>query len=193
MQSKFFFAVSFILLAGSASSAYANGGPKNNGSTSFTLDSTSFFGGVEDNDLDSLLVSASGNITGNLQNGNIPIGWSVLVNGSVSGYSTDVFQINQSAEGEGTFSVLDANIWQNYSNIAIGLKAGNAYSIFELEQFASAGEWFSSPAKNLSHFMIYGIAAEQTPTVPLPSAFWFLGSGLLGLLVMGRNKPTANV
>ncbi len=188
MQSKFLIAVSFILLAGSGTSAFAGSGQQNNGSTSFTLDSTAFFGGEVDDNLDVLLVSASGNITGNVQNGNIPTGWSVLVDGSASNYPTNLFQVNETVDGQGTFSILDANVWQSYSNIAIGLKAGNAYSIYELEQFASAGEWFSSPAKELSHYMVYGIAAEQTPTVPLPSAFWFLGTGLLGLLGMGQNK-----
>ena len=95
MQSKFLIAVSFILLAGSGTSAFAGSGQQNNGSTSFTLDSTAFFGGEVDDNLDVLLVSASGNITGNVQNGNIPTGWSVLVDGSASNYPTNLFQVNE--------------------------------------------------------------------------------------------------
>ncbi|MCQ8105150.1 hypothetical protein NP590_13625 [Methylomonas sp. SURF-2] len=162
----------------------------------FSFDSSAFFAGADD-DADALVAYGDGNISGNAKNGNIPAGWSVIVDGSSAGYATDIFQVSGMGVASGGFSILDGSVWNTYSRIAIGLKVGNAqkspdWAIFELEQFASAGTWATNTPQGLSHYMVYAISGVGNPSqVPVPGAFWLLGSALAGMLVMGRAKRAA--
>jgi hypothetical protein len=51
-----------------------------------------------------------------------------------------------------------------------------------------AGFWFLSSAGQLT----YNIVAEAAP-VPLPAAVWLLGSGLMGLIGVGRRRRATAV
>lgn len=162
----------------------------------FSFDSTGFFAGTDDN-ADTLVAYGDDNISGNSRNGNIPAGWSVIVDGSSAPYATDVFQVSGLGAASGSFSILDGSVWNLYSRIAIGLKVGNAqktpdWAILELEQFASSGIWSTNTPQGLSHYMVYGIAGVGNPSqVPVPGAFWLLGSALAGMLAVGRTKRAA--
>lgn len=162
----------------------------------FTLDSTAFFQGADDN-VDTLVAYGDGNITGNVSNGNIPSGWSVLVDGSESGFDTSIFQVTGLSNGTGTFN-LSSNIWASMPRIAIGFKVGNNKSpdwvIIELEKYAQSGVWSNVPVQGatLSHYMIYGREDGVNPSeVPVPAAAWMLGSGLIGLVGLGRRNKRA--
>ena len=189
MTTKLLLAMSLMMGLAVANSAFAYT------TRSFTLDSTDFYAGAEDNDEDLLVAIGDGNITGNEKNGNIPNGWDVTVDGSRVGYATDMFQVNDLGESSGSFSVLSEEAWEMYSRIAIGLKVGNNNSpdwvVMELENKAKFGNWSTTPVQGgaLSHYMIYTMDSSVPPSsVPLPGAFWLLGSGLLGLRFLGRNK-----
>ena len=150
----------------------------------FTFDSTGFYSGL-DNDADVLIASGNGNISGNARNGNIPDGWNVTVaNASAHDHDEDMFNVSRIGQNSGSFSI-SSEAWEQYSRIAIGLKVGGNkatdWAIYEVEKYAKEGIWSSGPKQggSLAHYVVYTI----TPTaVPLPGAFWLLGSGLLGLV-----------
>lgn len=153
---------------------------------SFTLVTENFFstaGGWTDR----FVSAGEGNITGNK---NIPTGWTVAVNGSKSGFSTDIFEVITGTNSyEGSFA-LKSTAWNIYDRIAIGLKTGNAdrpdWAIIELAQYAKSGVWSTTPETSggLSHYMVYSMgdgSAYPSEVVPLPGAFWLFGASLLSL------------
>lgn len=186
IKTKFLAAAGLLLGLAMAGSAFAAPviAPR-----TFDLDSTSFFSGTDD-DADVLLFTGDGNLTGNVNNGNIPTGWTVIRDNNGAGVASSAFNLTAA----GAFSVLDGNVWNIYSNIAIGIKVGNnnspSWAIFELEKFAQSGIWSTAPTQGggLSHYLVYGQTQSTTPTVPVPGAVWLLGSGLMGLVAMGRKK-----
>lgn len=198
MKSKLFAVMVMGAGLAATNSAWAYTTTISGATRSFTLDSTSFFSGTDDN-ADSLVSYGDDNITGNTSNGNIPAGWTVIRDNNGSGVAASQFAVTGSGANSGTFSILDGTVWNLYSNIAIGLKVGNAqkspdWAIFQLEKFASAGIWSTNTPQGLSHYLVYAqVQANNPPNpVPLPGAFWLLGSGLFALLGMGRNKRVVN-
>ena len=189
--------VLLLMMACVSSSAFAYTTDIAGASRTFTLDSTSFFSGSDDNG-DQLVAYGEGNITGNAENGNIPLEWDVTVDGSKESYSSDIFQISSIGESSGTFS-LSSNIWNVYSRIAIGFKVGNNksvdWAIIELEKFAEAGVWSTAPNQGggLSHYMIYTMpnALTDVSQVPLPGAAWLFMAGLFGTVATARRKAAA--
>lgn len=170
----------------------------------FGVDSKVFPDGVIDDNQDLFLEAGSGNITLTGAHKYIPAGWNGTFDSGAGGSSSlfNVFQDDSvsdpaipSSNARGRFEV-SSEAWNQFSNIAIGLKVGENlnwdWAIFELEQFASDGFWFASPKQgaSLSHFLVYTKPAGQpAPPVPIPSAFWLLGTSLLGMIGISRKKP----
>ena len=50
------------------------------------------------------------------------------------------------------------------------------------------GSWSFSGSQSLSQVQLDGVTDERTPVVPVPAAAWLLGSGLLGLVGIGRRR-----
>lgn len=145
---------------------------------------------------DQFVSAGQGNITGNQ---NVPAGWTVTVDGSRNGATTNLFSIlTGNTASAGSFS-LNSAAWDTYDHIAIGLKVGNNlnpdWAIFELAKYAQSGSWSTMPKQGggLSHYVVYtkmddGI--DYPAAVPLPSGLWLFGGGLLSLLGATRQFDT---
>lgn len=171
----------------------------------FGLDSKVFPAGVSDDDLDLFLEAGSGNITLTGAQKHIPEGWTGTFDSGEGGTSS-LFNVYQdgtvvdpeipSSSVRGRFEV-DSEAWNQYSDIAIGLKVGNNlnpdWAIFQLENLAESGFWYASPEQggSLSHFLVYTKSDGLAPPVPLPGAFWLLGTSLLGMVGISRKKRVA--
>lgn len=137
---------------------------------------------------DQFVSAGQGNITGNQ---NIPVGWTVTVDGSRNGTAMNLFSILTGNTANAGSFILNSTAWDTYDHIAIGLKVGNNlnpdWAIFELAEYARSGSWSTTPKQGggLSHYMVYtkmddGI--DYPAAVPLPSGLWLFGGGLLSLL-----------
>ena len=89
----------------------------------------------------------------------------------------------------GTFSI-DGDSASSY---LIVFKTGVAkmnpdWVAFLLPAGTLTGSWSFNGQQSLSHAAVYGAIRDDraVPAVPLPAAVWLLGSGLLGLLGLGR-------
>lgn len=87
----------------------------------------------------------------------------------------------------GTFTIGST---AGYTDLLLALKGGNndspVWAVFALTG-VSSGQW-SVSTQSLSHALLYGKQDQNAPPVPLPPAAWLLGSGLLGLLSLGRRR-----
>jgi hypothetical protein len=116
-----------------------------------------------------------------------------------SGYTdrTSLLSVNQNT---GEFSVSGVNPSVPWILV---LKQGSSWAAFRLPSGVFQGNYSSCTWKNgacdkpptyeLSHSELFG--SSQTSAVPIPAAAWLLGSGLIGLVAVGRRRrngvPTA--
>ena len=70
-----------------------------------------------------------------------------------------------------------------------------AYEFFNITECTAVNpcDWMTQPRKSggLSHATLYGIRGDDSQVVPIPAAAWLLGSGLFGLLALGRRRKTS--
>jgi hypothetical protein len=92
-----------------------------------------------------------------------------LVNPGFVGTATDFYSIIGNNNRSGTTD-----------GVAHGAAAATAYD----------GFWFLSTSGQLSYNLVSGVTPPP-PAVPLPAAVWLLGSGLLGLIGVGRRNRAA--
>jgi hypothetical protein len=67
-----------------------------------------------------------------------------------------------------------------------------AYKFFNILECTAVNpcDWKTQPdnAGSLSHATLYGVHGDGTQVVPIPAAAWLLGSGLFGLMALGRRR-----
>ena len=94
----------------------------------------------------------------------------------------------------GSFSIAGNPGWQYLIAFKTGVAARDPdWMAFLLPRGVTSGEWSISGQQSLSHVRLWGGLVDEpvVPQVPLPAAVWLLGSGLLGLLALGRRRRAA--
>jgi hypothetical protein len=100
---------------------------------------------------------------------NVPVGYSALGSGAVN------------LNSDGTFSL---NV-QSSDPFILFLKQADTWAAFVLGAYS--GTWSIDGKQGISHWDLYGNSAT---TVPIPPAALLLGSGLLGLIGIGRRRKS---
>jgi len=120
----------------------------------------------------------------------LPSGFSLL---DKSGSGGDPFEgmltgSNDLTSGRsGTFSIDGDPASQYLIIFKTGVAARNPdWVAFLLSAGTLSGSWSFNGSQSLSHAAIYGGTRDDPAVVPIPAAVWLLGSGLLGLLGLGR-------
>jgi hypothetical protein len=100
---------------------------------------------------------------------NLPVGYSSLGAGAVNLNSDGTFSLNVASSDD----------------LYLFLKQGNSWATFLLGAYT--GTWSINGQQGISHWDLYGNA---TTVVPIPPAALLLGSGLLGLIGIGRRRKS---
>jgi hypothetical protein len=70
-----------------------------------------------------------------------------------------------------------------------------SYKFFNITECTAANpcDWMTEPdnSGSLSHATLYGTRSDGSQVVPIPAAAWLMGSGILGLLALGRRRKAS--
>jgi hypothetical protein len=107
------------------------------------------------------------------------------------GTTTGIFGTSRSTNG---LSLNTENIGYNQADTAIGTTAYNLYGFSSNGGASGAGLIYQLGTATFNGTLLSftGNTASNT-TVPLPAAAWLFGSGLLGLLGIGRRRDSSGV
>jgi len=127
----------------------------------------------------------------------LPAGFSLLDDSSQGGDPAEGMLSgsgNLRSGRSGSFSIAGDAGWQYLIAFKTGVAARDPdWMAFLLPRGVTSGEWSISGQQSLSHVRLWGGLVDEpvVPQVPLPAAVWLLGSGLLGLLALGRRRRAA--